>query len=141
MPAQITPQQFGARLREARKARGLHQKHLADASGTTQPYISLLEKGEVDEPSVYVVRDLERTLDLFPGCLTEPEGHRLSRLAAIAAFMEKRGAELGLTDRDRADLDWKLAAAISGDAPPSEYVLTKGLEYLRALRVGDVTGR
>ena len=42
---------YGARLREARRARGLTQRELADLSGIAQPMIARLERG-VGSPRV-----------------------------------------------------------------------------------------
>ena len=50
----MTP--FGARLRALRKARGLSQKHMAEALGVSPAYLSALEHGHRGKPSWALVQ-------------------------------------------------------------------------------------
>lgn len=64
---------FGTRLRELRRARNWSQTELAERIGTTQSYISKLERGPYT-PTLVMVHALELTLgadgELYP--LTRP---------------------------------------------------------------------
>ncbi len=56
---------MGNRVREARKAAGLTQVELAKRAGTTQPYLSILERGVVRprlETAIKVARALSEDL-------------------------------------------------------------------------------
>lgn len=57
---------FADWLREARKESGRKTKPLAEAAGLSQPYVSMLEKGERD-PSRETVKSLAAALGMEPG--------------------------------------------------------------------------
>jgi transcriptional regulator with XRE-family HTH domain len=76
----VTPQQFGARLRELRDEKGLSQKQLADAAGVSQNGVSEWERGE-REPSSLTVLKLAAALgvessafEAAPSATTKPRG-------------------------------------------------------------------
>lgn len=56
----------GNRLRELRKAAGMSQIELAQASGVSQPYISQIENQDADSLDIARMRSLARVL----GCKT-----------------------------------------------------------------------
>lgn len=113
---------------------GAAQKEVADAAGVTQPYISQLEVGgHVEDPSAHVVRAMEDFLRVFPGYLTESEEHRTMRLRALREAVQKYGAGLGLTEEKVEELGRTIALGWVGDSPPSEFVLLKTIELVRAV--------
>jgi len=128
----IDQAEFGRRLREAREARGLLQKHLADATGKSQSYISQLERGEIEDPSAFVVRDLEARLAVYHGFLTEPPETQSARMAAITRLVREHGTELGISSDEETDLRLRLAYIDPGPNPPMIY-LVKILELLRTI--------
>lgn len=88
---------IGARLREARKARGLSQRELAARAGLTNSTVSLIEQNRTS-PSV---SSLKRILDAIPMTLSEffagIEGEATPRhFYAAADFIELAPQSLGL---------------------------------------------
>lgn len=65
-------------LKAARVAAGLSQMALADAAGVSQTYISDLERGTQHNPTIAVVRRLERAL----GCTLRFPSQRADRAVA-----------------------------------------------------------
>ncbi len=55
---------LGAKIREARKKRGLTLAKLATRVGTSGPYLSRIERGEVPSPNPEILRKIEAVLDL-----------------------------------------------------------------------------
>jgi transcriptional regulator with XRE-family HTH domain len=58
-----TPDTFGPRLRELRKARGLTQKQLADAAGVDSTYLSKVEAGRMTAPKEATLRWIAEALN------------------------------------------------------------------------------
>lgn len=61
---------FGVALRRAREAKAMSQERLASASDLSQPYLSLVERGE-NSPTIDVVFRLCEALDVSPGELLD----------------------------------------------------------------------
>lgn len=62
--------QFGRRVRQLRKQRGLTQEALAEHADLHENYLSRLETGH-QEPGLFVLLRLCRALDVLPGELLE----------------------------------------------------------------------
>lgn len=62
---------MGAQLREARRQRGLDQAALARRAGTTQTYVSRIERGDVS-PSLRTLARLLHAMGLEPVLETRP---------------------------------------------------------------------
>ena len=57
--------EFGEVIRSYRKLKGLRQEELAEQTGTTQPYISMLESGAQEEPHFFTtLRKMSKALDV-----------------------------------------------------------------------------
>lgn len=61
---------FGAALRRAREAKAMSQERLASAADLSQPYLSLVERGE-NSPTIDVVFRLCEALDVSPSELLD----------------------------------------------------------------------
>jgi transcriptional regulator with XRE-family HTH domain len=61
---------FGAALRRAREAKSMSQERLASAADLSQPYLSLVERGE-NSPTIDVVFRLCDALNVPPSDLLE----------------------------------------------------------------------
>ena len=68
-----TLKDFGAAIREARKAKGMTQAALAVRLGTTQDWISQLETGRLDNPGLGTVLRLAAVIDLDFHTAEEPQ--------------------------------------------------------------------
>lgn len=66
---------FGARLRQARKARGVSQADLARRAGLDRTYVGGVERGERNLGLINLIR-LLRALEIEPGKLFEEAGTR-----------------------------------------------------------------
>ena len=78
MPPKTTTQQsrkLGATIREARAARGLSVRDLADEIGMNFSWVSYLEAGRVHRPAITALKQLSRALDISPGALFELAGY------------------------------------------------------------------
>jgi len=64
-----TSRSFGRALREIRESQGLSLRQLADASGTSTTYLSVIERDEVPVPHHRRVSEIERGLNIPPGSL------------------------------------------------------------------------
>ena len=64
MKGAMSPQQLSLTIRRLRKRANLTQKQLADKAAVSQSYVSQLEKGRSEEPSVYVVQRIAKVLDV-----------------------------------------------------------------------------
>jgi len=60
----MSPRKLGAVLKRLREERGLTQLELAKTAGGAQGYISALEAGHKDNPSVAVMRKLAKVLNV-----------------------------------------------------------------------------
>lgn len=61
---------IGERFREARKKAGMTQADLAEEAGTTQDYISDLERGKSD-PTISMLRRIAHAMMVNPADLLE----------------------------------------------------------------------
>ena len=61
-------QEFGARLREIRLARGMSQRELSMACTLSQPFISDAEQGRTN-PTLATIRELADALGVVPSAL------------------------------------------------------------------------
>lgn len=129
----IKPSEIGDRIRQARTARRLEQKNLAASTGKSQSYISQLERGEIADPSAFVIRDLETALQVYHGYLTEPAEMREARDAAISTLMRDYGGQLGITPEEETDLRYRLAFIDPGPSPSMMHFV-KMVELIRTLR-------
>lgn len=100
MPAASTPEEVGAVIRAARRARGLTQRQLAERAGVGRQWLVALERGH-DRAELGKVLDVLRALGL--GLVTtehpadaDPGGAWLTAAAAAEAIRE----ELARGDRD-----------------------------------------
>ncbi len=62
--------EFGERVRELRKERGLSQRELANRSGIDFTYLSKIENARMDPPSEKVIRRIAEVLHADPDHLT-----------------------------------------------------------------------
>jgi transcriptional regulator with XRE-family HTH domain len=62
----------GARIRKARRTKGISQEQLALSANLGRPFVSGLERGEFNV-SLLVLAKLARVLGLKPGALVEGE--------------------------------------------------------------------
>lgn len=69
----IDKKTLGQRVAIARLRVPLTQKALADKAGVTQPYVSQLEAGDIDNPGWQTIRAIESALGLRVGQLTADE--------------------------------------------------------------------
>ena len=53
---------LGMKLKTLRTQRGLSQEVLANRAKVTQPYITMLESGAFDNPSLHVLKKLAKAL-------------------------------------------------------------------------------
>ena len=60
----MSPREPGAVLKRLREGRGLTQLELAKTAGVAQGYISALEAGQKNNPSVAVMRKLAKALNV-----------------------------------------------------------------------------
>ena len=102
-------QDFGANLRQHRKAKGLTQAELADQIDLSIEMISKIERGEA-APSFTTVESLSVALDVPEvaffgiGLMTIPEGERGRLLAAINRTLSR------MNERELARAEKMLAA-------------------------------
>ena len=108
--------QLGAKIREARKMRGLSLAKLATRVGTSGPYLSRIERGEVPSPNPDILRKIEAVLDLpslAADALDRPESEARIFVAIpsgntfeaiYAELIKKPLARLGLQVDRAADL-------------------------------------
>jgi transcriptional regulator with XRE-family HTH domain len=100
---------FGPLLRSARQQRGLGQAALARRAGTTQTYISRLERGEIS-PSVTTMERLLHAMGLRLELRAEP-------LAPGNASPEELQADLrDLTPAERVEQAMELSDFLAGVA-------------------------
>jgi len=76
---------LGERIREARLAKGLGQRGLAEASGVSQGHISHAESGKRQELGPTVLGALARALEVSPEWLLTGEGPRVRYAASTDA--------------------------------------------------------
>ncbi|WP_313469477.1 helix-turn-helix transcriptional regulator [Lysinibacillus sp.] len=55
---------FGEVIKQARKAKGISLREMASKVGISHPYLSQLENGKNNNPSIEIILDLSRELDL-----------------------------------------------------------------------------
>src|SRR5262245_39990309 len=86
---------LGRKVREARSRIGMTRKQLAAASGASERYLAHIEAGE-GNPSIAVLLDIARALDLAPAALL-PLGGELTDMQAdaAAAVRRLRGGQIG----------------------------------------------
>lgn len=123
---------LGKRVRAAREARGLEQKNLAAAGDVSQSYISQIERGEIDDPSAFVLRAIETLLGLYSGYLTEPAETHSAREAAITRLVKEHGKDLRIKPEEEQEIRLRLAFIDPGPNPPMIY-LVKILELIRTV--------
>jgi transcriptional regulator with XRE-family HTH domain len=69
---------FGLALREARRSKKMTQTQLADKLGTNQEWISSLETGRIDNPSLgtilraFAILGMDLNIDTHPGSKPAP---------------------------------------------------------------------
>jgi transcriptional regulator with XRE-family HTH domain len=66
--------EFGARVRQAREARGLSQESLADEAGLHRTYVGSVERGERNVSLINILR-LADALKVAPGKLLDNISH------------------------------------------------------------------
>lgn len=103
-PPAVKPQ-LGARLRAARKAKGLTLAQVASAAGLTKGFLSRLERDEVS-PSVASLVSVATVFGLSMGELFDPPVTQLVRAdtAPLIAFGGQRVAETLLTPGSQREL-------------------------------------
>lgn len=103
MPAVRSAQDLGASIRSARVARGWTQTQLADASGTTRQWVSLVEHGHPRAEMAMLVATL-RALDVeLRVAVAQGPGHSTRTWMTAADAAEAIREEL-----DRGDTDFAL---------------------------------
>ena len=80
---------FGARLREARKAKGLTLDQLGAAIGSSKAYVWQLENKEVASPTGDLLMKLCSTLDKEPSFFIGSENKAADELAAKEILFRK----------------------------------------------------
>lgn len=83
-PSDPLANRLAARLRTARKARGLSLDQAAQLSGVSRSMVSQIERG-ASSPTVATLWNLARALGLDPGALLAPEGGAVAVTRAQAA--------------------------------------------------------
>jgi transcriptional regulator with XRE-family HTH domain len=63
----MAPRTLGMKLKTLREQRGLSQAVLAERVKVTQPYITMLESGAFDNPSLHVLKKLAKALKVTVG--------------------------------------------------------------------------
>jgi transcriptional regulator with XRE-family HTH domain len=85
---------FGKRLRELRLERGFNQLYLAQLSGTSEDFISLVERG-INAPSFETIEALALALDtdiktLFTFSDLEDSGNQVRMIAQLLGQVRSR---------------------------------------------------
>jgi transcriptional regulator with XRE-family HTH domain len=70
-------------LRDRRMRAGLNQDELAELTGLSQSYISLLERGVKNNPTAKTLRLLSKALGCAPGDLMRKRSRRGPKFAAV----------------------------------------------------------
>ncbi len=93
-------------LRETRKKAKLSQRGLASKCGTSQQYISLLERVKIEKPLPTMLISLENVLNLEANTLTSIAGYTLNTQQSLATIVK--------TARVNALLFQEIAAELCG---------------------------
>lgn len=80
---EINNKELGRIIKERRKELGLTQEELAEKTGTSQPYISELEKGKKDNPTVATLTKLAEVLKINLEELSLAIANRKERMKLI----------------------------------------------------------
>lgn len=102
---------FAARVAERRRELGLTQQVVADSVGRSQPMVARIESGEsrADAADVVLIArvldiDLNDLAGLTEDAMMRPSPERAELFPRFAAQVGERRRELGLTQRQLADL-------------------------------------
>lgn len=85
----FNPEEFGKRVGEARREKKLRQYEVAEKIGVNQGYMSALEGGKGENPTVGVVYALAEALDVSPAYLLGLDTDAIHGLSDLPAEIQE----------------------------------------------------
>jgi transcriptional regulator with XRE-family HTH domain len=124
MSDQAEPAELGARLREARQKAGLSMRALARESGVSQPFLSMVERGQ-SAPSISTLYRIAAALGIAPVELMAGDGIEPSRGAAsVLCVRSGNGRRLPVSEASNSAVGTVLSS--TADLEVVEYRIAPG---------------